>query len=261
MDTAEIKGRIGVLRKESEEKKHERKLLATDYEKLQKIVKNSGITALITFLVHTLLLNPWANNHKHITLVSLGRFLTPFALLIFLVSFIIFLIKGFDLFVNADNKYSKMAAEKFKMNRVAEDLRIMNDAITMLDIEIDRLENALFEKGETLDGIEIPTTTNETAKNTNKQQVKSKVKTKVQKKDITIEASERVERPVVKRTVIEKPKPVVTDTLVKKTVIENKKDNIDDIFSGLDDLTFADDEDEFESSSEMWEREAMKRFR
>lgn len=258
MDTAEIKGRIGVLRKESEEKKHERKLLATDYEKLQRIVKKSGITALITLMVHMVILNPWANNHKHITLVSLGRFLTPFALLIFIVSFVIFLIKGFDLFVNADNKYSKMAAEKFKTNRVAEELRILNDAITMLDVEINRLENSLFEKGETLDGITEPVGINNAV---GRKRNKASVSGTVKKEDITIEASERVERAVVERTVIEKPKPATATASVKESVVENKKERLDDIFSGLDDYALTDDEDEFESSSEMWEREAMKRFR
>lgn len=255
MDTVEIKGRINALRKQSEEKKHERKLLATDYEKLKMIVKRSGITALITLLVHSVILNPWANNNKHVMLISLGRFLTPFALIIFVVSFVIFLIKGFDLFVNADNRFSKMAAEKFKVNRVSETLKFMNEAITMMDVEIDKLENTLYENGESFDGINEPTPVNtKSAKEmfSEKTEFSSEQKSDfiqdlgVNKKDVVISASEKVERPVVERTIIEMP----------------KKESVDDIFSGLDSLAFADDdEDEFESSSEMWEREAKKNFK
>ena len=43
MNSSDIKKRLKTLQKESEDKKHERKVLATDYEKQVEIVKKSGM--------------------------------------------------------------------------------------------------------------------------------------------------------------------------------------------------------------------------
>lgn len=51
-----------------------------------------------------------------------------------------------------------------------------------------------------------------------------------------------------------------TSVTSDKNKAKSKKNDIDDLFSGLDELALDDDEDDFESSSEMWEKDAMRRF-
>lgn len=302
-----IKENIRVLKKQCDDKKYERKLLATDYENHKDLVKKSGITALITLLVYYVILLPLTHYKKHVTLMGLGRFLIPFALLIFLVSFIYFLVKGFDLFVNAENKYSKMMAEKFNINSVSDELRLMNEAITMMDIEIARLENELYESGEDFnfneDEVEedkfnennvVNNENNIVQENVfNKEETKkepienaeeknapvkryrinlvsdNESKSDALEENIVISASEKVERPIVERIVIEKNMTRATEntelhTEDKLSNIESDKKNnsaVDDIFNGLDEYMLEEDEDDdFESSSDMWEKDAMRRF-
>lgn len=306
-----IKENIRVLKKQCDDKKYERKLLATDYENHKDLVKKSGITALITLLVYYVILLPLTHYKKHVTLMGLGRFLIPFALLIFLVSFIYFLVKGFDLFVNAENKYSKMMAEKFNVNSVSDELRLMNEAITMMDIEIARLENELYESGEDFnlnedevkedkfnDNNVVNNEKNIVQENVfNKEETKKEPTENAEEKNvpvkryrinlvsnnesksdtleenIVISASEKVERPIVERIVIEKNMTGATENTEpgKKDIlsgIESDEDlrkknssSIDDIFNGLDEYMLEEDEeDDFESSSDMWEKDAMRRF-
>ena len=106
-------------------------------------------------------------------------------------------------------------------------------------------------------------------------------------------AGKKEKNRVVKRIVLEMPKPDtksnipneiadydvsevkhnISDNVMKETGTKNKtsntsdknktkskKNDIDDLFSGLDELALDDDEDDFESSSEMWEKDAMRRF-
>lgn len=211
---------INVLKKRRDDKKYERKLLATDYEKQKEMVKISGITALIAVLIHYAILLPLTRSTKHVTLMGLGRFLTPFILLIFIVSFVFFLWKGFDFFVNADTKYSKILAEKFKIHSVSDELRMMNEAITMMDIEIARLEDELYESG--------------------------------------ADFTEEVKKPkTVKRYRIN-----LTEEAEAVPPQESQNSALNDIFSGLDDYMLNDeDEEDFESSSDMWEQDAMRRFK
>lgn len=311
MVMSNIKENIRILKKQRDDKKYERKLLATDYENHKDLVKKSGITALITLLVYYVILLPLTHYKKHVTLMGLGRFLIPFALIIFLVSFIYFLVKGFDLFVNAENKYSKMMAEKFNINSVSDELRLMNESITMMDIEINRLENELYESGEDFNLNEDEVKEDKfndnnvvsDEKNIMQESVFNKEETKkeptenveqknapvkryrinlvsdkesksdVVKEEIVISASEKVERPIVERIVIEKnmtgesenTQPDTEDIL---SGIESDEDlrkknssSIDDIFNGLDEYMLEEDEDDdFESSSDMWEKDAMRRF-
>ena len=269
MNSSDIKKRLKTLQKESEDKKHERKVLATDYEKQVEIVKKSGMVAAISFLFHYVVLVSMMHNTKHVTIAGMGRFLSPFVMIVFIGSFVLFLVKGFDLFVNSDTKYSKPLADKLKIkNPVAAELKRMNDTITMLDVEIDKLENELYESGESFDTEEKIT-------------------------DIKMTAGKKEKNRVVKRIVLEMPKPDtksnipneiadydvsevkhnISDNVMKETgtknktsntsdknKIKSKKNDIDDLFSGLDELALDDDEDDFESSSEMWEKDAMRRF-
>lgn len=269
MNSSDIKKRLKTLQKESEDKKHERKVLATDYEKQVEIVKKSGMVAAISFLFHYVVLVSMMHNTKHVTIAGMGRFLSPFVMIVFIGSFVLFLVKGFDLFVNSDTKYSKPLADKLKIkNPVAAELKRMNDTITMLDVEIDKLENELYESGESFDTEEKIT-------------------------DIKMTAGKKEKNRVVKRIVLEMPKPDtksnipneiadydvsevkhnISDNVMKETGTKNKtsntsdknktkskKNDIDDLFSGLDELALDEDEDDFESSSEMWEKDAMRRF-
>ena len=207
MDSSEINNKINLLRKECEDRKYERKVLATDYEHQAEMVKKSGIVSIVAFLIHYVLLVPFMDNTKHVTIAGMSRFLSPFVMIIFLASFVYFLIKGFDLFVNSDTKYSKKLAVKLKINSVSDALNQMNDTITMLDIEIDKLENELYEMGEEI----IITTRENNNKNLN----------------VKIKAGELLDTPVVQRTIIEKTKVKVESPIknnkVNKELFKKKR--------------------------------------
>ena len=223
-----IKEKISVLKKQRDDKKYERKLLATDYENHKELVKKSGITSLITILVYYVILLPLTHYKKSVTLMGLGRFLIPFALLVFLVSFIYFLVKGFDFFVNADSKYSKMLAEKFNINSVSDELRLMNEAITMMDVEIARLEDELYESGE----------------------------------DFKFQETDNKENTLQKKS-IERKSTSVKRYRINLVSEDNNASDVseDDTFNRLDEYLLHDeDEEDFESSSDMWEKDNMSRF-
>ena len=285
MNSSDIKKRLKTLQKESEDKKHERKVLATDYEKQVDIVKKSGIVAAISFLFHYVVLVSMMHNTKHVTIAGMGRFLSPFVMIVFIGSFVLFLIKGFDLFVNSDTKYSKPLAEKLKIkNPVAAELKRMNDTITMLDVEIDKLENELYESGESFDTEEKITDIKMTAGKKEKNRVvkrivlempkpdtKSNIPNEIADYDVS-EVKSEVQNNIADYEVNE-VKHSISDDIMKESNTKNKtsvtsdknkakskKNDIDDLFSGLDELALDDDEDDFESSSEMWEKDAMRRF-
>lgn len=285
MNSSDIKKRLKTLQKESEDKKHERKVLATDYEKQVEIVKKSGIVAAISFLFHYVVLVSMMHNTKHVTIAGTGRFLSPFVMIVFIGSFVLFLIKGFDLFVNSDTKYSKPLADKLKIkNPVAAELKRMNDTITMLDVEIDKLENELYESGESFDTEEKITDIKMTAGKKEKNRVvkrivlempkpdtKSNIPNEIADYDVS-EVKSEVQNNIADYEVNE-VKHSISDDIMKESNTKNKtsvtsdknkakskKNDIDDLFSGLDELALDDDEDDFESSSEMWEKDAMRRF-
>lgn len=285
MNSSDIKKRLKTLQKESEDKKHERKVLATDYEKQVEIVKKSGIVAAISFLFHYVVLVSMMHNTKHVTIAGMGRFLSPFVMIVFIGSFVLFLIKGFDLFVNSDTKYSKPLADKLKIkNPVAAELKRMNDTITMLDVEIDKLENELYESGESFDTEEKITDIKMTAGKKEKNRVvkrivlempkpdtKSNIHNEIADYDVS-EVKSEVQNNIADYEVNE-VKHNISDDIMKESNTKNKtsvtsdknkakskKNDIDDLFSGLDELALDDDEDDFESSSEMWEKDAMRRF-
>lgn len=285
MNSSDIKKRLKTLQKESEDKKHERKVLATDYEKQIEIVKKSGIVAAISFLFHYVVLVSMMHNTKHVTIAGMGRFLSPFVMIVFIGSFVLFLIKGFDLFVNSDTKYSKPLADKLKIkNPVAAELKRMNDTITMLDVEIDKLENELYESGESFDTEEKITDIKMTAGKKEKNRVVKRIVLEMPKPDTKSNVSNEIadyDVSEVKSEVqnniadyeVNEVKHSISDDIMKESNTKNKtsvtsdknkakskKNDIDDLFSGLDELALDDDEDDFESSSEMWEKDAMRRF-
>lgn len=285
MNSSDIKKRLKTLQKESEDKKHERKVLATDYEKQVEIVKKSGIVAAIAFLFHYVVLVSMMHNTKHVTIAGMGRFLSPFVMIVFIGSFVLFLIKGFDLFVNSDTKYSKPLADKLKIkNPVAAELKRMNDTITMLDVEIDKLENELYESGESFDTEEKITDIKMTAGKKEKNRVVKRIVLEMPKPDTKSNVSNEIadyDVSEVKSEVqnniadyeVNEVKHSISDDIMKESNTKNKtsitsdknkakskKNDIDDLFSGLDELALDDDEDDFESSSEMWEKDAMRRF-
>lgn len=285
MNSSDIKKRLKTLQKESEDKKHERKVLATDYEKQVEIVKKSGMVAAISFLFHYVVLVSMMHNTKHVTIAGMGRFLSPFVMIVFIGSFVLFLVKEFDLFVNSDTKYSKPLADKLKIkNPVAAELKRMNDTITMLDVEIDKLENELYESGESFDTEEKITDIKMTAGKKEKNRVvkrivlempkpdtKSNIPNEIADYDVS-EVKSEVQNNIADYEVNE-VKHSISDDIMKESNTKNKtsvtsdknkakskKNDIDDLFSGLDELALDDDEDDFESSSEMWEKDAMRRF-
>lgn len=148
MNGTELNKRLKVLGKECEDKKHERKLLAAEYEKLTDIVKKCGIISLVCLVLHRTVLASLMKS-KSVTVVGLGRFLSPFAFFIFFAGFIVFMIKGFDWFLHADTKYSKILAGKLNKATVSEELKVMNDTIMTLEAEINKIENEIYAMGET----------------------------------------------------------------------------------------------------------------
>ena len=144
---------------------------------------------------------------------------------------VIFLSKGFNLFINADTDWSKKLAAKLERTRFAEVLEEINSTIIRLDIEIDKLNKELELAGVDVDDLDI----------------KSEMLTKEDK--------------IIKRTedeIIEDKKSEVKKTVVKKAVFEQKtSDDVDDLLSALDSLGLSDDEDdEFENSSELWKKDS-----
>lgn len=146
MNGTELNKRLNVLGKECEDKKHERKLLAAEYEKLTDIVKKCGIISLVCLVLHRTVLTSLMKS-KSVTVVGLGRFLSPFVFFIFFACFIVFVIKGFDWFLHADTKYSKILAGKLNKPTVSEELKVMNDTIMTLEAEINKIENQMYEVG------------------------------------------------------------------------------------------------------------------
>ena len=105
MDNALLGKKLNALISKNEDIKHEKKMLIDDYRDLTRLVKKTGIISLSVMLFQLIILRGFANSKNHVTLRSLGRFLTPYCIIIFFFCFIIFLIKGFDWFINADNQY------------------------------------------------------------------------------------------------------------------------------------------------------------
>lgn len=157
MNGTELNKRLKVLGKECEDKKHERKLLAAEYEKLTDIVKKCGIISLVCLVLHRTVLASLMKS-KSVTVVGLGRFLSPFAFFIFFAGFIVFMIKGFDWFLHADTKYSKILAGKLNKATVSEELKVMNDTIMTLEAEINKIENEIYAMGETTEPEQISET-------------------------------------------------------------------------------------------------------
>lgn len=238
MNSNKLNEQLEMLIKERKEKQRERKEIDTDYTDLKEIVKKCGITSLISLIVYTGIFTMMING-KFYALKGIALFFRPFVFFIFLGSFIVLLIKGFDLYTNLDFKYSKKLADKFKINSYSEQLRILDGAIIFLNIRISEIEDELYENGD--------------FHQTSKQY------------DLLFDDFEPVElnldqEPVKEQQTqktIENKTVIKAEDMIKKVRKTEKTNSIENIFSGLDNL---DDDEEELNSSEMWKNDAMKKY-
>lgn len=254
MNGIELNKRLKVLDKECENIKHERKLLATDYEALTELVKKCGILSIVCLVLHGTVLAQFMKS-KSVTVVGLGRFLSPFVFVVFIGSFIIFMIKGFDWFLHADTKYSKKLAVRLNKATVTEELKKMNDTIMTLEAEIDRIENEIYEMGGT---IEREVSGTEEVPEIGKILSMEGLEEDIEGEDTGDSGFEdlEMEELLIKRSPVIEPVQAKTGSVAEKRATEN----VDDILNALDALDAGEDEDEFENSSELWKKDAMKRY-
>ena len=257
MDNAQLNRQLKALNTRCDDVKYEKKLLTTDFQGLKDFVFKTGIISVVCLVLRITLIQIFLNS-KDPSVRALGRFLAPFDYFVFLVAFILFAVKGFDLFINADFKYSKMAAKKLSKSTVTDKLNELNSEIARLELEINKTETSLYEQGGKID---IPDQSN----------------TAVQKKAVaSVEEPQILIKPAVyeERVEVEKVEPVITGRFEPKGMREEThrdeeknyfaesghKNQLDEILNGLDDFS-VEDEDEFENSSDLWEQDAMKHYR
>lgn len=229
MDITGLKKQRQIIVKKKDDIEYERKKYLEEYNELKEIVTKTGFVCLVCLILEIFFVV--FLNGKSATLLGIAKFLSPFVLAIFIGALVIFLSKGFNLFINADTDWSKKLAAKLERTRFAEVLEEINSTIIRLDIEIDKLNKELELAGVDVDDLDI----------------KSEMLTKEDK--------------IIKRTedeIIEDKKSEVKKTVVKKAVFEQKtSDDVDDLLSALDSLGLSDDEDdEFENSSELWKKDS-----
>ena len=247
MDVTGLKKQREMIVKKKEDIEYERKKYLEEYSELKEKVTKVGLVSLICLILQIMF--AIFLNGKSATLIGIAKLMSPFVLAIFIVSLIIFLSKGFDLFINADSEWSKKLAIKLERTRFVEVLEGINSNIIRLDIEIDKLNNELELAGVDVDNLDnvIKVENNEIKEN---KQIKSKA-TEIKNTD-----SEMIKKEAVYDN--ENEKSEVKKTVVKKAVFEQKTtDNVDDLLNALDNLGIPDDEDEeFENSSELWKKDS-----
>ncbi len=254
MEIANLNKRLDSLNSKCEDIKHEKKMLVDDYRDLLHQVKKMGIVSASAFLVWAIILQGFSHSNSP-TLQALGGFLTPWCIIVFFVAFIPLLIKGYDCFLNADNQYAKKLARKLDKVTLADRIDNLNMSISRLDTEIQKIQEQILERGGTLKlentDIEekIPTAEISTPTATGT----ANVQEQVDFKGIDEIESDEYDYPDLKET-------DDFDDEDKKESEVVKKNDISDIFSGLDDFDLFDDddEDEFENSSDLWEKEVKK---
>ncbi len=229
MDNAQLNQQLKVLRSKCDDVTHEKKLLTTDFDGLKDFVIKVGITSALCLVLRITLLQIFLDS-KSASVKALGRFLAPFDYAVFIVAFILFSIRGFDLFINADTKYSKIVAKKLDKATVSDKMNELNSEIMRLQLEINKTETTLYEQGGKPDVIRDNTLDTITIQDNFFSQ------NDMEQNGIFMEEGEN---------------------LFAK---QNQKNSIDDILNGLDDFS-VDDEDEFENSSDLWEKDAMKHYK
>lgn len=247
MDITGLKKQREIIVKKKDDIEYERKKYLEEYSELKNQVTKLGVVSLICLILQILF--AVFLNGKSATLLGIAKFFSPFVLAIFAGVLVIFLSKGFDLFINADTEWSKKLAIRLERSRFAEVLEEINSTIIRLDIEIDKLNKELELAGIDVDDLEIETKVEKNEVKENKQIKNKAVETKCADNEITkkeISKIKEIEKKEVKKTV------------VKKAVFEQKTtDNVDDLLNALDSLGISDDDDEeFENSSELWKKDS-----
>ena len=221
MKASEIVKKIEELQKELEDRKYQRKRLASEYEELVKIVKTSGMIFALAIAIFIGFVGPFSYSKKHIVLGGLARWTNPWAMLVCLISGVLFIWRGFDLLVNSDTNLGNKLAQLVGINNrpAAAVLADLNNDIMKVEVAIQKLEDALYESGDY---------SNKSEKTYN-------------------------EVPIKNEKAVAKDKKIDVEDKIK--INEDKEiDKLDEILNFLKELGL-DDEDDFESTSEMWEKD------
>ena len=187
--------------------------MASVYEELIKIVKTSGMIFALAIAIFIGFVGPFSYSKKHIVLGGLARWTNPWAMLVCLISGVLFIWRGFDLLVNSDTNLGNKLAQLVGINNrpAAAVLADLNNDIMKVEVAIQKLEDALYESGDY---------SNKSEKTYN-------------------------EVPIKNEKVVAKDKKINEDKEI---------DKLDEILNSLKELGL-DDEDDFESTSEMWEKD------
>lgn len=145
MRIEQMNKQLQAIQKKKEDTLYRKNLLLKQYETLKETVKKCGLGLLICILFEAVVLTILRGS-KSATLAALGGFLSPFAFLVMTVLMIILIIKGFDLLINADTKMSGKLASKLEKDTMTEQIDIYNNMLIKLEVEIDKLENRIYEK-------------------------------------------------------------------------------------------------------------------
>lgn len=239
MEINQLNEQLKLFTKQSIDKKQERKNLDTEYEHLKSVVKKCAVISFVSLCVYTGIFSMMIHS-KFYALKGIAIFLRPFVFFVFVGSFVYLLLKGYDWFINANTKYSRQMAEKFKVNSISEQLEILDGVINYLDTSIAKVEDKIYE-------IEVGDGEN----------VSYKKKPSNQKDVLHSEGMLKNEKLTDSHKHDQKNKQKYNSNEQYIKNKKNKTDSIENIFNGLDDI----DEDEEEmNSSEMWQNDAMKKY-
>lgn len=259
MDITGLKKQREIIVKKRDDIAYKRKKYLEEYSDLKDIVMKTGLASLICLILQIIFAIFMGS--KSATLLGLAKYFSPFVLAIFIGSLVIFISKGFDLFINADTEWSKKLADKLERIRFVEVLEDINSDIIRLDIEIDKLNKELELVGVDVDDLDITleskTKENKVEKNGLKENKKEKNNTQeIEKVKTEVTKKESNETKIVEK--VDNKKPEVKKTVVKKAVYEQKAtENVDDLLSALDSFGINDDEDDdLENSSELWKKDS-----
>lgn len=255
MDTVKMEKQRKLLIKTKDDILYEKKQLMEDFEKLKDIVMKSGLVSLICALLQGIFVGQLLKS-KSVVLLGLGRYLTPFVLAIFVLSIVIFVIKGFDLFVNSDTDLSRKAAKKFEKTTYTDKISSLNDSIIRIDIELEKIEKNLYGTDEDMSGlVGIDYAPYIVEKVADEPEYIEKI---VSDKELNTEPKKETAYTKETESIIKALEENEVEIEFKKdtNTFKQREESIDDILNALDSWGLSDDDDDFENSSELWKRDS-----
>lgn len=234
MDTVKMEKQKKLLMRAKDDILYEKNQLMDNYEKLEDVVIKTGIISLISALFQIICVGAMLKS-KNVVLMGLGRYLTPFVLLIFTVAFLTFIIKGFDFFINMDTELSEKASKKLDKVTYVEKIAELNNSIIRIDIELEKINKKLGSE----DDIIASEMLDDYVDDDNKIEYEPRVE---------INNTENISKYEEVNIIDTERKKKESDILVSE--------NVDDILNALDYFGLGDEDDDFENSSELWKRDS-----